>query len=212
MVSDEELDMLSDVCGRLPAAKGNYLQSDFICNLFLTVLDFQMHNTTIEQAMRHYHEHCWQQVRTMADLKAVLATHPDDKDGNTALAQYLWGYRLWTRAALLRRLVAYFECAGVTCQGALRAWAQTSDFKRDFEGRIKGLGRAVYQWLVMRQGVETVKPDTHLHTFVRNVVGHPLSDEELVRTLETVASRLGVKAYELDWRIWEHQRGGAGAW
>jgi hypothetical protein len=34
-----------------------------------------------------------------------------------------------------------------------------------------------------------------------------LNDEDLVAVVVAAASRLGVKAYELDWAIWEYQRG-----
>jgi hypothetical protein len=63
----------------------------------------------------------------------------------------------------------------------------------------------------MRQGVETVKPDRHLHSFVSEALGREVSDWELVGLLEQAAVVLGKKAYELDWSIWEHQRGGPGA-
>ena len=49
----------------------------------------------------------------------------------------------------------------------LQQWTVTSNFKRDFEGQVRyraegrtyGLGLAVYSSLIMRLGVETVKPD-----------------------------------------------------
>lgn len=37
---------------------------------------------------------------------------------------------------------------------------------------------AVSSWLVRRQGVETVKPDVHLHRFSEAAVGRPLRDED----------------------------------
>jgi hypothetical protein len=44
-------------------------------------------------------------------------------------------------------------------QPSLKTWAHEVDFRRDFEGRVRGIGPAVYQWLVIRQGVDTVMPD-----------------------------------------------------
>ena len=49
----------------------------------------------------------------------------------------------------------------MTDLASLRAWAEGSTSK-DFVGHIKGLGPTVYQWLVMRAGVETIKPDVHV--------------------------------------------------
>jgi hypothetical protein len=39
------------------------------------------------------------------------------------------------------------------------------------------------------------------------VLGRLLTDEVLVAVVVAAASRLGVKAYEVDWAIWENQRG-----
>lgn len=86
------------------------------------------------------------------------------------------------------------------------AWARRSSFKTDFEGKVKGLGPTVYNWLVMRQGVETVKPDVHLRRFTEWTLGRGLPDGEVVEVLVRAARQVGVKAYELDWRIWETER------
>jgi hypothetical protein len=99
-----------------------------------------------------------------------MERHPEDQAGNTALARHLWGYNLWTRAQQRRDLARYFRTIGVTNQQELKRWALTSTFKMDFEGRVKGLGPAVYQWLVMRQGVDTIKPDVHVRRFVESAV------------------------------------------
>lgn len=130
------------------------------------------------------------------------------KAGNTRPVQYVWGYQYWNRAHQLRELLAYFESIGATSQKALKAWAQSSSFEKDFKGRVRGLGFAVYQWLVMRQGVETIKPDVHVRRFVESIIHRtPTDDEldELVEALEKVARRLGLKAYEFNWRICECQ-------
>jgi hypothetical protein len=88
----------------------------------------------------------------------------------------------------------------------LRDWAQRSTFKGDFEGKVKGLGPAVYNWLVMRQGVETVKPDVHVRRFAESILERRLSDSDVVSVVVQAARRLGIPAYELDWAIWEEGR------
>jgi hypothetical protein len=115
----------------------------------------------------------------------------------------------WTRAQQLRDLARYFRSIGVIDQQRLKQWALASTFKKDFEGRVKGLGPAVYQWLVMRKGVDTVKPDVHLRRFAEAAVGRKLNDHDVIEVTAGAAARLGVKAFELDWRIWEASRGGA---
>jgi hypothetical protein len=103
-----------------------------------------------------------------------------------------------------RGLTAYFRSIGVTDQERLRQWATESEFHHDFEGRVKGLGTAAYQWLIMRQGIETVKPD--VHRFAETALDRKLNDGEVVEVVSRAAVVLGVKAYELDWSIWESQR------
>jgi hypothetical protein len=163
----------------------------------------------VVRALEYYRENRWEELRTREDLRALFASYPEDKEGNLALAQYLWGYNHWKRAQQLRDLTVFFRKAGVVDQESLRAWAQNSNFKRDFEGQVKGLGVAVYHWLVMRQGVDTVKPDVHVRRFAEAAVGRPLSDEDVVEVVTKAAHQLGKKAFELDSAIWEASRGGA---
>jgi hypothetical protein len=61
----------------------------------------------------------------------------------------------------------------------------------------------------MRQGVDTVKPDVHVRRFTEAAVGRPLSDVDVVAVVTRAAGVLGIKAYEVDWGIWEASRGGA---
>jgi hypothetical protein len=177
-------------------------------NLFETVLDYQMNTKAVVKALEHFNAARRSDIRNIEDLKVVMGQFEDNQTGNTALAQHLWGYKLWTRAHQLRGLVQFFEAEGVSDQATLIAWASQSEFDRDFRGRVKGLGIAVYQWLVMRQGVETVKPDVHVRRFAEGVVDRPLTDIEVVEIVSRAAGQLGLKAHELDWRIWEHSRGG----
>jgi len=209
--TDDELLRLVDACRAVPPAQRDYREHDFVTNLLLTVLDFQLQSTQVAGAIGHYRRSRWQGIRTLTDLEQTLARYPDDQEGNAAAAMHLWGGRYWTRLALLRRLTAFFRQTGVTSQERLRDWARTAEFSRDFAGKVPGLGLAVFQWLIIRQGVETVKPDVHLHGFVAHVLGKQLSDAELVDALTRAATALGLKAYELDFAIWEYQRGKPGA-
>lgn len=206
--SDADLDAVVELARLLPPATESYLEDDFIMNLLETVLDYQMHTTAVVRALQRFRDSRWDEIRTLGDLKSVLARFPDDQAGNTELAQYLWGYDLWTRAHQLRDLLSFFDSIGVTEQAHLRAWAERGEFRSDFEGQVKGLGIAVYQWLVMRQGVDTVKPDVHVHRFVEAALHRSLSDQEVVDVVTEAAHRLDLKAYELDWRIWETSRDG----
>jgi hypothetical protein len=206
MITERDVGLIAERGRHLPPAEGFYIENDFVTNLIATVLDYQLHTTAVERALGHYKERRWDQIRDLDDLKAVFEMFDDSQEGNRQLAQHLWEYDLWTRAEQLRRLTEFFESIGITNQTALKAWAETSTFERDFQGRVRGLGPAVYQWLIMRQGVETVKPDVHVRRFAEVAIGRPLSDNELIVGVERAARVLGLTPLEFDWRIWEWSR------
>ena len=207
MITQHEYSLLLNECKELPPARGMYLIDDYVENLLLTVLDFQMHNVSVEKAIGHYRNYRRNEIRRIDDLESLLSEYLDNKEGNTAIAQYLWGNNHWTRISLLRKLVVFFVSIGVRSQESLKRWANTSTFENDFKGKIPGMAYAIYQWLIIRQGIETIKPDIHVRRFVESIIHRSdFADEELVTSLEKVAGELKLKAYELDWRIWEYQR------
>jgi hypothetical protein len=91
---------------------------------------------------------------------------------------------------------------------ARRLWRILSKSGRGCRGASKG-SPPVYQWLVMRQGVDTVKPDVHVRRFAEAAVVRKLNDQDVIELTTPTAARIGIKALELDWRIWEAARGGA---
>jgi hypothetical protein len=209
LISQQDIEKLATAAGNLPPAASTYVEEDFVMNLLETVLDYMLQTEVVVKALEHFRAKRWNDVRNLDDLERLLEGFPDDQVGNTALAQHLWGYNLWTRAQQLRGLAGYFRIIGVVDQEQLRQWAHGSTFKADFEGRVKGLGPAVYQWLVMRQGVDTVKPDVHVRRYAEAAVGRQLTDQDVIEVTTEAARRIGIKAFELDWRIWEASRGGA---
>lgn len=210
-VTDSELVLLMEAARAVPRASGEYQQNDYITNILLTVLDLQMHNVAVNNSITYYWKHRWDEIRTLEDLAEALDRFPVDQEGNRQVAQYLWGNNHWKRVEWLRGFLPFLMESGLTDYDSLKKWAHASDFRRDFEGRVKYLGIAAYKWLTMRLGVDTVKPDVQIRNFVEPIVGHPVSDEELVRVIEQVAPGLGMTPRELDASIWEYQRGGPGA-
>ena len=206
MISDGDGRRIAEAGAELPPAEGVYIEDDFITNLMATVIDYQTQSMVVERAISHYKTNRWDEIRALEDLKRTFGQFDETKDGNIDLAQHLWGYNMWTRAEQLRGLARYFESVGVTDQVGLREWAKTSSFEEDFQGQVKGLGTAVYQWLIMRQGVDTVKPDVHVRRFAEKAVGRSLTDAEVVEGVERAAANLGLTALEFDWRIWEWSR------
>jgi hypothetical protein len=201
----KELAKLASRCRAVPLTENEYVATDFVVALLETVMDYQNATTTVQRAGTYFADNRWDEIRTLDDLEHVLARFPADRGGNDELAQYLWGYHHWRRAQELRGLVAYFRERSVTDLAALKTWAVASTTE-DFVGHIKGLGTAVYHGLVMRLGVETVKPDVHILRFVSDAIGRPVNELEAVEALEEVAKRLDLSPRVLDWSIWEYQR------
>lgn len=210
VVTTKELDKLVDACQPLQIGAWVYEQHDYMTNVLLTVLDLQMLNVVVERSIRHYWDHRQANISTLEQLEELLAGFRDDKAGNTKIAQYLWGNSHWARVHWLRGFARFLADEDLRTQDALTKWAQRSEYERDFKGRVRYLGPAAYRWLVMRLGVDTVKPDVHLRRFVERVVGHSVTDTELIRVVTETAHRLGESARELDAAIWEHERGEAG--
>ena len=214
MLIESEIERLALQAKSLPPAGTVYVDTDLIPCLLITVIDFQMHTKVVDAALGYFHDHESEQVQTLKDLEAVFSEFPDDdREANIRIATFLCGYKLWTRMGLLRALIRWMRGNKIRNLADLQQWAVTSDFKRDFEGQIRyraegrtyGLGLAVYNSLIMRLGVESVKPDVRLRRFVETTIGRKVSDSEIVSGLIEVAQHLGTTARQLDWAIWESQ-------
>jgi len=205
MLTNSETQLLTTACRQVPLTENVYLATDLVSTLLDTVIDYQQHTTTVRNAIRHFETNRWTEVRTLDDLAELFRRFPNNKEGNIQLAHYLWGYKLWTRAEQLRGLVGFVRQLGIEDLDGLRLWAEASTFK-DFEGKVKGLGPVVYQWLTMRLGIETVKPDVHIVRFVSSSVGRPVTEREAIDGLVDAAAEIGIKANLMDWSIWEYQR------
>ncbi len=197
-------------CQALPPHQGNYAIQSFLSNVILTVLDYQLHNTIVNKAHERFVSAHGGYIHDIHQLAAFLYCYPNDKQGNTDAAITLWGYKHWTRLEQLRGLVAHFITIGVVDAETLKQWATSATFKDDFKGKIKGLGPAVFQWLIMRAGVETIKPDVHIINFVSSAIGYSPSFDATISALTSVARDIGKTPRELDLAIWELQRGAPG--
>jgi hypothetical protein len=120
MVSEDDVEKLAAAARVLPASTSVYLEDDFVMNLLETVLDYMLQTEVVVRALERFRENRWKEIRTLDDLERVMERFPDDQAGNTALAQYLWGYNHWTRAQQLRRLAHYFHSIGVVNQERLK--------------------------------------------------------------------------------------------
>jgi hypothetical protein len=106
----------------------------------------------------------------------------------------------------MRQFVRWLVGRDLTSADKLGAWAQASEFGRDFKDQVKGLDIAAYNALIMRLGADTVDPDVELHRFVERLVQHPVTNEELIRVGHELARRLDRSPCQLNRSIWEQQR------
>ena len=209
-MTEEELEKLKKECLKLPIGEEDSFRSnDYVLTLLLTSLNFQMKVEAVDSAIDFYTENRRRELRTHKALAELMATFPNTKSGNLRLANYLWNNNHWTRAKFLRELLAYFEGMNVRNMRALTRWGRDTAFE-EIKGRIKteehSIGYAIFKWLQIRLGVDTVKPDVHVKNFVKECLGREPRDEDTVEAIERVAQRMGVRASRLDWAIWRYQR------
>lgn len=207
-LSQEELKKLHAECLKLPEGK-NYRTDDYMINLFVTVLDFQMKTEAVDAALAFYRENRRSQLPTHEILAEMISWYPNTKKGNTKLANYLWNNNHWSRVKFLRELLKYFGEMKVRDMSTLSRWGKSADFQ-DVKGRIKtkehSVGYAIFKWLQIRLGIDTVKPDVHVKKFVSDCMGRKSKNEETVEAIELIAEELGIPAFKLDAAIWQYQR------
>jgi len=211
VLSEVEIRAITKRAKTLAPTDYDYVDTDLLTCLFITVVDFQMLTTTVDRALTYFKDNRSTAIRDLDDLEALLDAHPNDQPGNTAVAEYLFDYKFWTRVGLLRALVSWLRDSGIGDLKGLKRWARKSDFAQDFKGKIQyrtgqatyGLGLAVYNSLMMRLGIEAIKPDTRLRRFIVTTIERKVSDDEIVTGLTEVARRLCIRPRQIDARIWE---------
>jgi len=205
-LTKREIQKLRTQCNKLEDGL-DYRINDYVSNLMNTVLDFQMKVGPVESAVEYYEEN--HGYRTHKKLKAFIDSFPNTKNGNLELANTMWNNNHWTRAKFLRMLLYEFESRGIKGQQSLKKWVSNADFEKDIKGKFKtkehSIGIALFQWLRLRLGVDTVKPDVHIMNFVSNAVGRRISQQEALDALMIVAKQTNRKAALLDAAIWHYQ-------
>jgi len=206
-LTKREIQKLRTQCNKLEDGP-DYRINDYVSNLMNTVLDFQMKVGPVESAVEYYEEN--HGYRTHKKLKAFIDSFPNTKNGNLKLANTMWNNNHWTRAKFLRMLLYEFESRGIKGQQSLKKWVSSADFEKDIKGKFKtkehSIGIALFQWLRLRLGVDTVKPDVHIMNFVSNAVGRRISQQEALDALMIVAEQTNRKAALLDAAIWHYQK------
>lgn len=208
ILTADEFQKLVIATADLPFLSYTRGKTDYVIDVMQTVLDFHMQAPVVNDALDYFREHVQSQhgIDTHAQLQAVLDKFADTVDGNTEASRLLWNNAHWTRIELLRRLLTFLASIHVTDQPALHAWARKADFERDFKGKVKGLGVAVYQWLLIRCGVSTIKPDIWVINFAKRVIGRKLSEGNLVEVFTSISPLVGEQLDAIDITIWHFEK------
>lgn len=214
-MNKSEYRRLFQACHRLDDGP-DYRMNNYALNVINTALDFQSRAETVNSAMQHYRDNVG--YRSHRKLKELVDSYPNTKTGNMGLASHLWDNQMWTRSKFLRVLLREFEQRGIRGQKSLTRWLADADFREDVEGQFKsryrsegkigyhGMGIALFHWLCLRCGIDTIKPDVHVLTFVEKAIGRRASPKECVEALKKVATEQHRKCYRLDAAIWHLQR------
>lgn len=207
-LTDDEFTKLAIAVAGLPFIRPTKWETDYLEDVMHTVLNFHIQEPVVINALNFFQLQVQQQhrINDHHQLKALLAKFPNDRDGNEAAALFLWSNRHWTRIELLRRLLDFFESIGVTDQPSLHAWIKTATFDADFKGKVKGLGIAVYEWLRIRCGVDSIKPDIWVINFAKRIVGKRISEKALVDTFGRISPLVGESLSTIDVTIWYYEK------
>jgi len=210
-LTPEQFHKLLTATADLPFIPAQREFGDYMTDVLLTVLDFHMQGPVVGDALDYFREHVqFQHVVTHQDLKDVLNRFPDTEEGNKQASRFLWNNQHWMRAALLRQFLLFLDASNVSDQPSLHAWAKQAQFVLDFKGKVKGLGIAVFHWLILRCGVETIKPDVWVINFGQRVVGQRISEEKLIKAFTDIAPLVGESLPTIDGTIWHFEKNAMG--
>ena len=223
MLEQHELKRLEAECRRLPASRvrdeESHVMESPILILMSTVLSLNRKwYTQALPARQRFERDVYPSLspRTLKRFREFVRDASANESDWSRLAQTLWKTNEWGKARMLSELVVYFigwresNAPELEELKALQQWALCTP-KEQFVGRIKGLGpRAYEQLLWYLEGTQAIKLDRHVVSFVGEVVGRPIPEEETVMALREVASRIGISATALDARIWDYMQSGKG--
>ncbi|MDD2740629.1 MAG: hypothetical protein PHV02_00010 [Rhodocyclaceae bacterium] len=207
-LTPEEFTKLATAVAGLPFIQPAQRETDYVEDVMHTVLNFHIQEPVVVNALNFFQLQVQNQhrINDHHQLKAILARLPDDRDGNEAASLFLWSNRHWTRIELMRRLLEFFESIGISDQPSLRAWAKAASFEADFKDRVKGLGIAVFHWLQIRCGVDSIKPDIWVINFGKRIVGKRITEKVIVETFGKIAPLVGESMSTIDLTIWHFER------
>ena len=205
-MNDTEYADLYAACHKLDDGP-DYRMNNYALNLINTVLDFQLPVNAVNAAMCFYQKNIG--YSSHRGLRSVVDYFPNTSRGNKQLSSCLWDNNMWTRAKFLRVLLDEFEARDIRGQQSLTRWLENAEFEQDVKGQFRSshhsMGIAIFHWLCLRCGIDTIKPDTRILQFVATAIGRRAYPQESLEALVRIAHEQGRKARLLDSAIWNAQ-------
>ena len=209
-MNNREYNTLYRACNLLEDGP-DHRSDNYALNIIDVAINFQTNNKAVKAARKHYNDKV--RYKSHKKLKDVVDSFPDTKRGNKRLASHLWSNDMWTRTEFLRVLLEEFDQRGIRGQKSLKKWLTNAEFKRDVKGQFKSkhhsMGIALFHWLCLRCGIETIKPDVHVLNFVEKHIGRRPQPEECIEALVTIAQQQRRECCRLDSAIWHLRRDGS---
>lgn len=143
------------------------------------------------------------QVRSIVQLAELMDSYPTPLDFSIEELRY----RDEDRARILREVVQ-FVCTIVQRsptlpeEEVLKAWALQAEPHEAETLGIRGFKLAGFQYLRIRFGADTTKPDKHIIGFIADALNRRVSPYEALALLEAASKRLGHSVREVDSAIW----------
>jgi hypothetical protein len=218
----DEFQKLKVACSQLPPttvqAEEAELARSPVLILMSTVLSLNRRwYSHALRARRCFQEGAYADIdsRTLVGFRELANSRSQQRTDWSALARHLWGMNEWDKARMLTQWVDYLldwrdqNASDTDDLELLRQWSATTS-KKEFVGRIKGLGpRAFEQLMWYVEGRQAIKLDRHVREFFRRAIPRALSDDETIDALKLVAQELEISATELDARIWDQMQAGS---
>jgi hypothetical protein len=82
VLSEVEIKAVTKRAKTLAPADYDYVDTDLLICLFVTVIDFQMLTTTVNRALTYFKDNRAAAIRDLDDLEELLNAHPNDQLGN----------------------------------------------------------------------------------------------------------------------------------
>jgi len=138
------------------------------------------------------------------EIKTIeqLIEYCSNSGGFHIMFKEILGYDHSERARIMSKVCA--KCVLIkTEHKSMAAWANIAKVEEFKLFGVRGFGISGYQYLRMRFGAQTTKPDTHINRFVRESLGRTVNGIYAVQLIEDAAKQLGWPARGIDGELWE---------